>query len=392
AVYVYEQDAADASAWNMIKKLTASDSDGVDSFGYSVALNGGELLVGAPNQAGHGAAYLYGKNQGGNNNWGEVGSWAASDADNGDRFGADVDLHGNRAIIGAPGDDAKGTNAGAAYRYNRGSNGWAFGAKLTMGQGAAGDAAGTSVAVHGANLLVGAPYSNLKANNGGAVFAFTYDNANNVPVLDNNGSANDHFGTDVAVDSNYLAISAPNDDPTGANSGKVFVFIRDQSGWNRLASVNDIYAIDNDHFGNALALSGQTLIVGEYTDGVGTIPEQGSILVFDGVCPTGDRPDQAFVDRNEIENTNDLAFEVTCSPVPFSDMLSIQVGQETPETVHVSILNALGQTIVELNKQHFVGNGRFVWQANTNQQGVFFVRVQSGNSVQTKPVMRVTEK
>lgn len=61
AAYVFERDYGGVDAWGQVAKLTGSDTSGSDSFGHSVGIEGDTALVGAPNEdeRGDNAAAVY---------------------------------------------------------------------------------------------------------------------------------------------------------------------------------------------------------------------------------------------------------------------------------------------------------------------------------------------
>ena len=131
AVYVFEPDAM--GAWVQIAKLTASDAGPDDQLGYSVSASGDTVLVGAwgddDGGSDAGAAYVFGPDAMGD--LVQVVKLTASDAGLDDRFGRAVALSGDRALIGADGDDDEGSNAGAAYTFARDAMGaWGSQSKL----------------------------------------------------------------------------------------------------------------------------------------------------------------------------------------------------------------------------------------------------------------------
>lgn len=113
--------------------LRASDAQTEDRFGISVAICGDTAIVGAESEdggagdplPGAGAAYVFGRDQGGTNNWGELAKLTASDAQVGDRFGDSVAISGDTAIVGARDEDGGAgdplTAAGAAYVFRESS-------------------------------------------------------------------------------------------------------------------------------------------------------------------------------------------------------------------------------------------------------------------------------
>ncbi len=119
----HEPQRAEAALFNEVKKLLASDAQAGDEFGRSVAVRGDTAVVGAyfedAGGADAGAAYVFGRDQSGADNWGEVKKLTASDAQSGDRFGISVAMSGDTAVVGAAYEDAGGSDAGAAYVFQR---------------------------------------------------------------------------------------------------------------------------------------------------------------------------------------------------------------------------------------------------------------------------------
>ena len=163
AAYVFQRNEGGAGSWGELKKLTASDAEAYDYFGYSVAVSGDTAVVGAwvEDSGGSfaGAAYVFQRNEGGVDNWGEVKKLTASDAEASDQFGASVAVNGDTAVVGAIGEGAGGIFAGAAYVFQRddgGADNWGEVKKLTASNAEAADFFGASVAVSGDTAVVGA--------------------------------------------------------------------------------------------------------------------------------------------------------------------------------------------------------------------------------------------
>jgi hypothetical protein len=119
AVYIFERNRGGAENWGLVKKLVASDAVALDKLGFGIALEGDRLVVTAPAHARSesGNAYLFERNRGGLENWGEVtsfrGQWS-HDAGKQIR----VAMEGNTVIISAPHDDGDKVNdSGAAYVF-----------------------------------------------------------------------------------------------------------------------------------------------------------------------------------------------------------------------------------------------------------------------------------
>ena len=123
AAYIFGRDQGGADNWGQIKKLSASDARDSALFGYSVSLDGTNIVVGAgwANAGGleRGQAYLYAKDEGGTDGWGEVQRMRASDAANQDWFGYTTSILGDYILVGAVGEDGAGSQRGAAYLFKK---------------------------------------------------------------------------------------------------------------------------------------------------------------------------------------------------------------------------------------------------------------------------------
>ena len=169
--------SAEAVGLSEVKKLLASDAQTGDGFG-SVAVSGDIAFVGAFQEDGAGsqagAAYIYQRGLGGADNWGELKKVIASDAEAGDEFGASVAISGDTAVVGKPRDDAGGSLAGAAYVFGRDQGGvdnWGEANKLTASDAETGDRLG-GVAVSGDTAIAGAPREDAAGADAGAAYIF----------------------------------------------------------------------------------------------------------------------------------------------------------------------------------------------------------------------------
>ena len=156
SAYIY---ALQDGSWNEVIKLTASDGAANDIFGFSVSISDEIAIVGAygddDNEPGSGSAYIY-ERQG--STWNEAAKLTASDRAGLDRFGYRVSNSGDLAIVGAPGDDDNGADSGSAYIYERQGSTWNEVAKLTASDGAFGDFFGSSISISDDLTIVAAPF------------------------------------------------------------------------------------------------------------------------------------------------------------------------------------------------------------------------------------------
>ncbi|MHC4990866.1 MAG: FG-GAP repeat protein [Planctomycetota bacterium] len=176
-----------------IAKLQASDGVADDGFGWHNAIDGDTIVVGALWHADIGAAYVF-RDQGGGN-WTEVQKLTPSDGESGDNFGYAVAVSGAFAVVGAYGSDDAGNGSGSAYIFHEDGNGsWTETHKLTASDASPVDTFGRAAAIDGDLIIVGA----RQADPGGAVYVFRASTgeelAKIVPQPEDYG-----FGWDVAL-------------------------------------------------------------------------------------------------------------------------------------------------------------------------------------------------
>ena len=112
--------------WIKLQDIVADDVSSSDLFGKAVAISGGTLVIGAPEQAnGRGAAYVYRRN---GSTWSLDQKLEASDGEQADRFGSSVGVFGDVAIVGAPEDDHEvfNTDGGSVYVFTRDTETWSL--------------------------------------------------------------------------------------------------------------------------------------------------------------------------------------------------------------------------------------------------------------------------
>jgi hypothetical protein len=214
AAYVFERTGP--NAWDVGTKLTASDAAAIDVFGWSVAIHGDYVLVGAPGPSDGGtragAAYVFRRT--GPNTWDTGTKLAAPDAEAAGRFGKSVAINGNYALVNGNytlGDG--GFGPGVAYVFRRtGPNTWDTGTKLAAPDAQAGDGFGDSVAINGDYALVGAGFDDDGGTNAGAAYVFrrTGPNAWDVgtKLTAPDAAAWVTFGLSVAIDGDYALVGA----------------------------------------------------------------------------------------------------------------------------------------------------------------------------------------
>jgi hypothetical protein len=278
SAYVRGRNQGGLGQWGEVAKLTSSDGVMDDHFGVSVAISGDLIVVGAlfddDNGDNSGAAYVFGRNQGGAEQWGEVVKLTPSDGAAGDRFGYAVSISGDTVVVGADGDADNGSSSGSAYVFERDQGGagqWGEVAKLTPSDGAAYDYFGVSLAVSGDTVVVGALFDDDNGDNSGAAYVFGRNQGGAeqwgevIKLTPSDGAAYDHFGVSIAIGEDTVAVGADGDDDQGSDSGAAYVFERDQGGadqWGQAAKLAPSDGAAGDVFGVSVAIGGDTVVIG----------------------------------------------------------------------------------------------------------------------------------
>ena len=292
AAYIFEGDPKDPSAWTQVAKLIPSTRVRDAHFGNAVALSGDTAIVGAFRENGmtgglHGAAYVFERDQGGTDQWGQVAKLMPSSLQQGDQFGVSVAFDGTHALIGAHHDDDNGLTSGSAYIFERnGAGGWTEVTKLLADNGVTMDAFGTSVSIQGDTALVGAPFHNHGTSNNGSVYVFQRVENEWIQVDELRAfhpEAGALFGHAVSLDGTTALIGAYHDDGGGEqNSGSAFIFARnpnDLPGWIQVKELIASDGAQGDDFGWAVSLSGSTALIGTMNDSTGA-HNAGSAYIF----------------------------------------------------------------------------------------------------------------
>jgi hypothetical protein len=292
--------------------LKAANVD-IDDDLASVAISGDTLVAGAPGEdsvatgvggnasdddaADSGAAYVFVRSGGA---WAQQAYLKASNTDASDAFGTSVAIAGDTIVVGAPAEDSNATtvggdganddaaDSGAAYVFVRSGTAWSPQSYLKAGNAGAGDAFGTTVAVSGDTIVVGAPgedsdataidgADNDDAAQSGAAYAFVRDGSTwtqQAYLKASNAEAGDGFGGSVAISQDTIAVGARLEDSSALDvgndqanddaedSGAVYVFDRDGTTWTQQAYVKAANTDAFDEFGISVAIDGDTLVVG----------------------------------------------------------------------------------------------------------------------------------
>ncbi len=300
--------------WVEIQKIFSSDQDDYDRFGWSVAIDGDYIIVGAYAEDHNlldsdplpsaGAAYIFEKNEEGV--WEEVQKIIAADRAADDEFGWSVAIHGTTAVVGAHIDDKDAVgasfmyHAGSAYIFDRDGDGtWTQSQKIVASDRSAGfeyapdhedwnDRFGESVAIWNDYIAVGGPFASK-------AYAFERSGGvwTQVSMLTYPGISWLDRAAPVAIDSNVIALGAQTEDldefglESIMNSGGGAVYTRsDFGGWAYLQKLSPDDRDAGDHFGWSISIDLPYIAVGTHSDnhdefGDDEIENTGSVYVFE---------------------------------------------------------------------------------------------------------------
>lgn len=266
--------------WTRTGELTPSDGHAEQSFGSSIVVSDGTLIVGAfpalysisifaPVQ---GSAYVFTESN---------GVWVQNakltppgDVPPGD-FGYSVAVSGNTALVGAPAAPVDGkAEAGAVYVYTGSGGSWTLVQKLVSNDPHLSAFFGKAIALSGTTALIGAPFLSSGAfQSTGAAYLFGESGATWVQVAKLSPKVpytNELFGHAVALSGTTALVCAPKAQaPDASMQGEVFVFTKTSHGW----ATSQVLTADRDskgpifsYFGDSVALSGAKALVGIYQE------------------------------------------------------------------------------------------------------------------------------
>lgn len=312
--------------WSHQAYLKAPNAGSDDSFGESVAVSGDTVVVGANMEDNSnrdlvngstitddnglidsGAAYVYVRS---GTDWSQQAYFKPNTTEGaGDNFGYAVDINSDTIVVGAPLDDNAhssvqspyysflngGSDRGSAHVFTRSGTTWSWESYLQASNSGDLDQFGTSAAISGDTIVIGAPYEdnnqttitndssitdNDDAESAGAVYVFVRSGTTwslQSYLKAPNAEAGDRFGTSVAISDDTIVVGAINEDSSqttitdgssiadnndAENAGAAYVFVRSGTEWSLQSYLKASNAEANDGFGKSVKISDDTIVVG----------------------------------------------------------------------------------------------------------------------------------
>ena len=293
AAYIYERGTD--NKWKQVQKIVAADREQGANFGWSVAISGNTIVVGAiyerfdatkRNEAtSEGAAYVF--ERGADGVWKQTQKLLSSAREGYNYFGTAVGIDGNIIVVSAPGHSRDSTekqeayigDAGAIFVFEKRGNNWRRTYKLTASDRQHAAGMGNSVAISGNFIIAGSIGQHTDVSGGnrmetaGAAYIWErmedskWGKAKKLVASDR--TPYDDFGFSVAINGDNAIVGANGvtlkrtDEDNDPNSGEAYIFSRNDNGeWKEVISIIPNDRKDRDLFGNSVSISGNYAIVG----------------------------------------------------------------------------------------------------------------------------------
>ncbi len=284
SAYVFERSSG---VWSEVLELVPENPETFTDFGWSVAVDGDTIAVGrrADNQDGlfgSGSVYVYVRN---GSTWSFQQKLRASDPGSPDQFGTSVGLDGDTLVVGARRDDSE---TGSAYVFTRAGAVWTQRAKLLASDGEAFDALGFSVALAGDTIVAGAIGDDDNGDRAGSAYVFVngdwFDPGASVlnetaKLLAGDGQPLDNFGSGVAVQPGRILVGCHADDDAGTDGGSAYFFEGAGASWSEVQKVVPAGGTVNAQFGNHVDLHGSFALIGASNEPA-TFSGQGAAYLY----------------------------------------------------------------------------------------------------------------
>ena len=352
----------------------------------------------------NGAIYMFGRDNGGAENWGQFMQRRANDLASSDFFGASVSVSQTASttyvIAGSRMSDPLGLESGSAYIFDRnfgGANNFGQQQKLTALGGASGDQYGVSVAIDGTTAVVGSYFDNDNGLQSGSAFVYDFNGTTwnlIIKLTASDGEPYDQFGNAIDIDGNNVVVGARYEN---TREGSLYLFNRNEGGsgnWGEVGKRDPSDGSSFDQFAYSVAISGCTIIAGAPKHNIGATNDQGAAYFFDCGCVNPQlRPMPSdVVNRDErkseiLDHTG--GFSARCFPNPFSDLLNIELQLENEEEVRISVSDATGRVVASVYNGLAAPGQLFQWDTANNPTGLYFVRIEAGANRKVVPVSMV---
>ena len=260
AVYIYTRTG---NVWTEQQRLLPSDEEHEMEFGFSVAISGETIVVGAWSEdlglVNAGAAYVFTRS---GTTWTEEQKMVLTSPTTADFFGYTVDIYNETIVVGAAREDTGATDAGSIYVYTRSGTTWSLEQQINSTDITAGDEFGESVAIYEDSIVAGAPRATTGGALAGAAYVFTrsgttWTQEQKIVALDS--AASDYFGKSVDIQNDRIVVGVPDD---GTDVGAAYIYSRSGTTWTEEQKITSASPFAGEQFGYSISLDGSDILVG----------------------------------------------------------------------------------------------------------------------------------
>lgn len=262
AAYIF-----DATNGTMLHKLLPPDGAANYYFGYSIAIDGGIIAVGAnydgENGFRSGAAYLYNASNGA-----LITKILAPDGANFDEFGTSIDIKDGIVAVGAVGDSDVAAASGSVYLFNAADA--SFIRKVNPTDPGTADRFGVSISIDNGILAVGAYNDNVTSNDDGTAYLFDITTGTQLfKLIATDSAREDEFGWSIGIHDGVVVVGSHQDDDNGSLSGSAYLF--DASTGTQIAKLRPTVGGASEYFGSSVAIFNGTAVSGSILFGSGSV-------------------------------------------------------------------------------------------------------------------------
>jgi hypothetical protein len=273
SVYVFTRSG---TTWSQQDHLLSPSVTGL-GFGYTLAISGDTIVTGMPYDNNEtGSAYVFTRS---GDSWSQQQNLVASDGVSYDQFGQAVAISGDTIVVGAPWD----AGGGSAYVFTRSGITWSEQGHLYGSDVVSGDELGWGVAIFGDTIVVGVEKDDTAAGaDAGSAYVFTRSDSTwsqQDHLFAGDGAAGDYFGNSVAIASGMIVVGAIYDNTAAGQTGSAYVFTQSGGTWSQQSRLLGKDAGAGGHFGCFVSISGGTVVVGAQYDSAAA-EDAGSAYVF----------------------------------------------------------------------------------------------------------------
>jgi hypothetical protein len=291
-----------ASGWSHAApplKLTAARGQADEFFGESVAISGNTVLVGAPGRkvgrnAAQGAVDAFTLPRSRAASPTQTAQLTAPDGKANDTLGISIAASGQTVLAGADLHRVGTVEQGAAYIFMKPASGWRHAreaAKLTAGQGQAGELFGRILTIGHDTAVIGAPNRSVVAAEQGAAYVFVKPTSGwtgsltpTAQLTASDPGKGDEFGAALAISGGAIAAGAPGHAiGKSTEQGAGYVFAKPTTGWKTATETDELLATngtEGDKLGLSIAISGATILLGSPDHQVNKERAQGAVYTF----------------------------------------------------------------------------------------------------------------